>query len=187
LKLYYGVVLYLLVFCNNLFADSWPDPVVQSVSSPNGKFILTVKPKDNSLGENSAHASIYTFTDSEYTINKTFRLNNKVSPSTILITNEGVIYTFDNYGRLGSGYVVVIYNADGQLIKQYKLSDLYTDETKAKIKRTVSSTRWRSNISRPWTYSDVVCVRDSIGGSFMFSANTGEYEYSTTSVCELAL
>ncbi len=53
-------------------------------------------------------------------------LPNEVAPASALVSSDArFVVTFDNWGALGHGpHVVVIYDADGQLIRSLSLSDI---------------------------------------------------------------
>jgi hypothetical protein len=180
------VVLALGFIGKSALADSWPSPTVQSSSSPNGEFVLRVEPSED-WRTKKAVAFVFAFDGTKYTQKTTFKLTNEISPSKVLITDYGTIFSFDNWGELGLGYVVVVYSEDGEIINKYTLNQLYNEEVKDKIKQTVSSIWWRDTAALPWTYQDIVCVKDSIGGSFIFKSQTGEYSYSMVEGCRLAL
>jgi hypothetical protein len=179
------VVLAIGFIGKSALADSWPSPTVQSSSSPNGEFLLRVVPSED-WGNKKALAIVFSFEGTKYTQKSTFNMTNEISPSKVLITDFGTTFSFDNWGELGLGYVVVVYSAGGDILNKYTLNQLYDEDAIRKIKQSVSSVWWRDTTAPPWTYQDIVCVKDSIGGSFMFNSMNGEFTYSKGEGCRLA-
>lgn len=76
-------------------------------------------------------------------------LANRVAPMDVLVSAEGQrVITFDNYGNLGFGKeVVVFYDEKGDILKQYALEDILSEEEIQQVPRTVSSRWWRGKTS----------------------------------------
>ena len=180
------IVIIILFFYADALADSFPPPSILGVSSPNGAWILRVEPADN-WWEKPAEAYVFLFDGKKYVKQTPFTMNNRVSPSTVLITNEGTIFSFDNWDGRGHGDVIYVYKHDGTALKKYSLNDLYSESDILKFKRTVSSIWWRDLSSRPWTYKGIVCVKDALGGSLEFDTETAEYQYTPKDGCGLTL
>jgi hypothetical protein len=72
-------------------------------------------------------------------------LVNKVAPVQALVDDSGrYVVTFDNWHAVGFGNdVVVIYGADGRLIRSLALSDIVSSEHERLLPRSVSSIWWR--------------------------------------------
>jgi hypothetical protein len=49
-----------------------------------------------------------------------------VAPVDFFVSNTGEFVTLDNWNNRGYGAVLVLYRADGKLVRSYKLSDLFT-------------------------------------------------------------
>ena len=178
----------LILFAFGVNADSWNAPETKSSVSPDGRYLVRVEP-NWSQNKNAAYASAHAFMwdGKSYKLIRKFALRNYIAPSYILVTNNSTLFAFDDHGELGGDNAIVVYSLFGTVIKSYELNDLFPNEKIDKFHTTVSSIWWRDTKSPPWTYSDVVCVRDSSGGSFRINTLTGEYEYSNEQGCKLAL
>lgn len=180
------IVIFILYFCADALADSFPPPSTLGVSSPKGNWVLRVEPAEN-WWEKPAKAHVFSFDGVSYVKLAVFTMNNRISPSTILITNEGTIFAFDRWDGRGHGDVIYVYQNDGTALKKYTLNDLYSESDILKFRKTVSSIWWRDLSSRPWTYEGIVCVKDSLGGSLEFDTQTAEFKHSVKDGCELTL
>ena len=71
-------------------------------------------------------------------------LSNAVAPVEALVSDTGrYVVTFDNWHSLGYGpNVVVIYGAEGQLLRSFSLEDLLSEAELRLVFRTVSSRWW---------------------------------------------
>lgn len=175
----------LLLFVSSfVIADKWDSPSEMASASPNSKYVVRVVPPELNTGEKSI-ATLFVFDGVSYTELSRFPLRNEISPVNIVITNQGRVFTFDNWASMGFGeHVVAIYSSSGELKKTYRLEDLYGKEDFEKIKmnRSVSSIHWQCSSSRPWTHYDLVFVRDTIGGSFIFD-DDGGFSYKRKDGC----
>jgi TonB family protein len=147
-------------------ADSWSLPKSKKYYSPNKKYYLEVTPKklksqldyfedkiegrenagaQKGVTANRARAAFYARqADGGYTKKRAFPLVNEVSPVSALVSSNGdYVVTFDNWHGVGYGNdVVVIYRADGVLIKKFGLEDLLTEGDIETLPRSVSSIWW---------------------------------------------
>lgn len=165
-------------------ADSWQMPSEMASASPNAKFVARLTPAEINSGKKST-VSMFTFDGVSYINSSEFLVANERSPVFIVVTDEGDLFTFDNWGSLGFGdNVVAVYSANGELKKSYTLKALYSSDNFEKISknRSVSSIHWQCSDSRPWTHYGLVFVRDTIGGSFTFYKN-GTFKYETKNGC----
>lgn len=179
-------IIFSLILCGKTLADSFPSPTSLGASSPNGDWLLRVEPAENWV-DGSAVAYVFSFDGTSYIQKATFTTANRISPSTVLITDEGTVFAFDHWDGRGHGDVIYVYKYDGTVVKKYSLKDLYTEEDILRFSRTVSSIWWRDQSSRPWTYERIVCVKDSLGGSFEFDTQTAEFTYTVKDGCALTL
>src|SRR5262249_51852655 len=83
-------------------------------------------------------------TDGGYSKKWEFPLINEVSPVSALVTDDGgYVITFDNWHAVGYGdNVVVIYRANGALVKKFGLEDLLTEGDIETLPHSVSSIWW---------------------------------------------
>jgi hypothetical protein len=158
------VVTLLAIAAGNSSADSWALPTKQRYCSSNGKHCVDVDPKpiesqlryfDDGVKKadnpgagpskpRSAVATTFVRNGREYTRGRSFPLLNEVAPVDALVSGDGrYIVTFDNWHTVGWGdNVVVIYRADGSLIKKYSLGDLLSQKKVDRLPRSVSSIWW---------------------------------------------
>jgi len=136
-------VIYLsLIICVHLGADTWAPPEPQRYCSSNKNYCLKIIPGDSmhqcqgilsAVGEEGEYHEVWSTL-----------LANGISPVSVLISDQGdYVTTFDNWYRIGWGDdVVVIYGANGALIKKYGLEDILSEDEIEKIPRTVASRWW---------------------------------------------
>ncbi|MBA2733811.1 MAG: hypothetical protein H0U54_13070 [Acidobacteria bacterium] len=143
-----GCAIALLVFwCGSALADRWIIPKTRQYHSSNKQYYLEVVPKKSRLekAENLPQGTLFkTGADGKVREEWTIRLVNEVAPVSALVSNDGdYVITFDNWFGKGRGDdVIVIYGAQGRLIKKYALEDILSaDEIKA-VPRTTSSRHW---------------------------------------------
>ena len=124
-------------------ADSWIAPYEQDYYSANKAYYLHVVP-----GDGAPHA--------RGTLNEAARregddlrvwsaeLLNPAAPHKVLVADSGeYVVTFDDWGRVGYGdNVVVIYGAEGDVVKNFALEDLLTEEEIADVPHSTSSRWW---------------------------------------------
>ena len=58
------------------------------------------------------------------------------------MSNGGELVTLDNWHNRGYGAVLVLYHADGKLVKVYKLADLFPKSELDSFPQSVSSIMW---------------------------------------------
>jgi hypothetical protein len=169
--------------------DSWSGPTVKAVISSDGNRIVRVEPGESIgytvgfAGEPKGSFALATYYErapvaDAYQPYLQISLQNPVAPVDILLSDSGILVTLDNWHNMGYGFVVVIFDKDGKIVKSYKLEDLYTEENIAKISHSVSSRWWRCATSEPRIQSDSLRVTDTIGGEFMFDLHDGSFDYS---------
>ena len=136
-------IIYLhLMLCVHLCADTWAPPEPQRYCSSNKNYCLEIIPGDSmhqcqgilsAVGKKGEYHRIWAT-----------NLANAISPVTALVSDDGdYVVTFDNWYRIGWGNeVVVIYGANGALIKKYGLGDILSEDEIEKIPRTVASRWW---------------------------------------------
>ena len=142
-------------------ADSWEDPETQVVFSKNKQFRLTIEPAPEKevdafyAAENGKREAIKPNAkgklerkrpDSGWETVWKKPLANLIAPTDALISDDGqYVVTFDNWYSTGHGEnVIVIYRADGSLVRSMELTDLVPDYYTAQLYNSVSSVDWRS-------------------------------------------
>lgn len=139
-----GVFLALWGTASICMADDWLSPTKQTFYSENGRFAVTVVPKELE-GRRDPRAFFYAVgKDGQFQLSKAFKLVNEVAPVTALASNDGrYLVTFDNWFSRGHGNdTIVIYRTDGQLIRSLSLEDVLTAEDIKALPRSVSSIHW---------------------------------------------
>src|SRR6266481_8158173 len=117
-------------------ADEWPAPVIREAFSHSRAYFVRVLPGE-SFGDTVgfsgaakgpfATAEFYRLEkDKSYRLAATATLLNPIAPVEFFVTDRGVLITLDNWHNMGYGSVVALYSADGQPIRSYALSDLFT-------------------------------------------------------------
>jgi TonB family protein len=160
--------LFLSAISATCLADSWSLPVETTVFSQNGKFGVTIRPKAltsqldyfqdkvagrddaggvKGLSANSPHAEVFSVSAGGRTPIVRFALRNEVTPVSAVLSNDGAwLVTFDDWHSMGYGpNVVVIYRADGTVVRALSLEDILTSEDLDVLPRSVSSRYWAAD------------------------------------------
>jgi hypothetical protein len=139
------LLLYVAITAVTAEADTWAAPELTIVTSPDGGALLRITP-----GGPSATAIVMRFDDATRDYRKVaeFSLRNPQAPHQAVITNGGrFVVTFDDWGEIGrTENVVVVYRGNGQIVKAWSLSDIFSKEELKAFRSSVSSTWWRSEI-----------------------------------------
>ncbi|HEV3468040.1 MAG TPA: TonB family protein [Pyrinomonadaceae bacterium] len=146
-------------------ADSWALPEKRTYYSPNKRFAFEVTPKklesqlkyfsdkvegkpdagapEGSKG-NRCQGAFLVRRGNSYSRAAAFALVNEVAPVSALVADSGrYVITFDNWHAVGYGPdVVVIYRADGTLVRKLGLEDFLTEKDIETLPRSVSSIWW---------------------------------------------
>ena len=145
-------------------ADSWTPPARQLFLSPAKTARLTVIPREiasplayfddkvkgrepagqASGGERHARGIVERRTSSGWVTVWQGPLANEVSPVSALVSDDGThVVTFDNWHSMGFGLnVVVIYRADGTVVRSLRLEDILPTTYISALPRSVSSLEW---------------------------------------------
>ncbi len=143
-------------------ADSWMDPRTETTLSPNGNFRVTVEPTPEHLVD--AYYQREQTGQSVERPNATAKLERKgsgdrwetvwdaslanlIAPVHVIVANDGrYVVTFDNWYSSGHGEnVLVIYGADGSIVRSLQLTDLVPQMYKDSLSHSVSSIGWRKD------------------------------------------
>ena len=168
-------------------ADRWSvptDPVVKA--SSDARTLVRVMPADPKAEDGHAIAEWHRFNGSSYDRVSASPLLNRVAPVDIAVSNHGALVTLDNWGGLGHGKVVVLYAADGSVMAQYQLDQLYSASDMKRLPWSLGSIRWRCGASPAWIRDSdhSLFVPDSLGGMFTFDLDSGKFQYrSDTGSC----
>jgi hypothetical protein len=124
-------------------ADSWLAPYEQDYYSANKAYYLHVVPGD---GATPARGTLFEAASREGDDRRVWsrELLNPSAPHQVLVADSGeYVVTFDEWGRVGYGpNVVVIYGPEGDVVKNFALEDLLTEEEITRVPHTVSSRWW---------------------------------------------
>jgi len=173
----YLLVFFIIIFSNHSFADKWGSPEVTSALNQDSSIVVRVIPGKSYLNHdltNSkkafAKAQYFKWNGSNaYDIYQNITLKNPAAPIHILLANDGTLVTIDNWYSTGSGKVIVIYAPNGELIKEYELTELFPDkEDFDKLGRSVSSIQWRCLELQPNLRYGYLYVPHILGGSLRF-------------------
>lgn len=165
-------------------ADSWMPPAKSVTLSANGQFRFTSYPapnrkvdayfEDGAEGRRSARPNAEGRLERKRarggweTVWKA-PLANLIAPTDALVTNDGRhVVTFDNWYGTGHGEnVIVIYGADGSLVRSMMLTDLVPDFYMATLPQSVSSIQWRDGAEIDADGTAVAIDVFEPGGSFL--------------------
>lgn len=134
------------VLAGSAAADSWLAPYEQDYYSANGVHYLHVVPGD---GATHARGTLYREVGDKAEVEEVATewsrdLLNPHAPHQVLVADSGeYVVTFDEWGRVGYGdNVVVIYGPGGDVVMNFALEDLLTEEEIVEVPHTVSSRWW---------------------------------------------
>lgn len=162
-------------------ADSWAAPTPIVAASADGQRIVRIVPGEAG-GGSVARATYYLRDEAEdaYKPRRTIELANRVSPVNAYLNNDGALVILDNWGNVGYGTVIVMFDREGRRLASYELEDFYTEARLGEILTTVSSRWWRCPSVQPWINDGEFWVMDAFGGEFRFDLHDGSYEYQAS-------
>jgi hypothetical protein len=132
-----------------LDADSWLPPEPMAALSADASILVRIEPgvlpnRDASNQPHFATARFFRWGDQgNYQPYQQLSLRNKVSPLLIFVSNQGELITLDNWYNSGHSDLVVLYKADGSVLKSFGLSAFYTRQQLELLLHSVSSVQWR--------------------------------------------
>jgi hypothetical protein len=177
---YFATISLMLIFIfvsNSILADSWMLPSVKEYESEDKKIRLTVLPlvmRDRVIQSKCRIKLDRIINNLTWSAIWARNCVNDISPTNALVTNSGkYVVTFDNWYETGVGSnVVVIYNANGKLVRSFSLMDLMSQEKINQLPRSVSSIQWGFN---HYIHQDqetlVLNIADSSPGVLPFESN----------------
>lgn len=157
-----GIAVIMLCFGSAARADSWAPPERRETLSVNGQFRFTAYPASDGKvrafhkDEGKSHSAVRPSATGRLerkrarggweTVWKA-PLANLIAPTDALVTDDGrYVVTFDNWYSTGHGEnVIVIYRADGSIVRSMTLTDLVPDYYKDVLSHSVSSIFWRDH------------------------------------------
>ena len=137
MKQYFIIILSLLFF--QILAAQQIPPVPSSYLAQGGEYLAEIFPAKSRLQINSNAICyfykvkhLYTYEDYDATDRFQLIWQNslvyKDSPLDAIISRNGYLVTFDDYRHLGSDHSLVIYNLEGELLKDFKLEEFIPHE-----------------------------------------------------------
>ena len=168
-------------------ADDWAGPQVHEVFSPSRDHFVRVTPGESwgdTIGFKGAKKGRYATAaffaraaDGSYKPTATVTLLNPVAPVEFFVSNDGRLVTIDNWHNRGYGTVVVIYAADGALVKSYTLADLFSAEEIEAFSHSVSSIHWHDGPVYINTDQKTLYMMIRSGDDLVIGLETGRYAY----------
>ncbi len=169
-------------------ADEWASAQIREVFSKSREYFVRVIP-GKSIGDTVgfagaakgpyAEAEFYRREkDRSYHLASTATLVHPVAPVEFLVTDFGFLITFDNWHNMGYGEVVAFYSPRGNLIRSYKLADLFSAAEIDRFSHSVSSLWWRTQTLyvREGGRS-VYAALEPAGREMIFDVASGAYQY----------
>jgi hypothetical protein len=170
-----------------VLADSWPAPVVKEVFSKSRDTFVRVTP-GKSVGDTVgfaggskgvyAKAEFYSRRpDRSYALTNERVLVNPVAPIEFYVTDRGYLVTLDNWHNMGYGKVAAFYSPQGELIRAYELSDLFSTSEIDAFAHSVSSIWWRKELAYVRQDERTLYVMlDEKGSEAIFETETGAWQ-----------
>lgn len=130
-------------------ADSWPGPVVTEAFSKSRDWFGRITP-GKSIGDTFgfagspkgpyATAEFYRrHADRSYRLVAEKTLLNPVAPIVFFVTDRGYLATLDNWHNVGYGKIAAFYTPEGEPIKSFTLTDLFSSDELERFSKSVSS------------------------------------------------
>lgn len=150
MKILIGFFILFPLMVNTSSADSWSRPEEKIIESPNGKYRLSLVPGDYkkktpptiALEKLNHHVNEIVYKRAPV---------NEISPVEIYISDSGYVITLNDWLMSGFKHSFVIYDPKGNIIRDSRLEDMFSEEEiENKVKRTVSSRRWRYLGEKPY-------------------------------------
>lgn len=141
----------MIVFPMTLLADALAAPRVMIIASPSGDSIARIVPGSkgtvNQAAKNAECIVLkYDHRSDQYLPAAHWVLRNEVLPSLAALPDDGsYLVTVDNY--FDNENSVVLYGADGRVVKSWKLADLFTEDELAKFEMFSLQVAWHGGIS----------------------------------------
>jgi hypothetical protein len=172
-------------------ADEWPVPRIQNIFSSNGQYFVRVIPGmvvNAAAGTDKAHGEFYRRQPNRsYRLIADVELQNRVSPTYAIVTDDGYFVTFDDWFQIGIGHAIAFYQPTGVLIRAVTIEEMYTPERLSQIPRSVSSRWWRCGVfytPPAGVNEEALTVTEHFGGGFVLHPRTGTFDYRAgTAVC----
>ena len=117
--------------------------------------------------------------DKSIKLNNSFYLIDNRMPKGAYISDAGKLVTLDKMNSYGTGdNVIVVYNKDGKLVKNYSLKDIYDENNYSKFIETSSSFHWRCTEIKINIHSgNKLHIYDRIGGLLVVNMDSGHFSY----------
>lgn len=149
------VILLLHMVTSCASADLWAPPTPQTVSSPNGEFLLRSIPS-LSLDEKENKWSsmifiVYELNQASQDYRETSRFSVDGLPLELFINDAGdrIVTMDEHYGQGEGPRVVAIYDTKGRELKKWALKDFYDKKMFGKMLDDTSFSHWRGRAG--WT------------------------------------
>ncbi len=166
MKILIGTFILFLLMINTSSGDSWSHPEEQIVESPNGKYRLFLVPEDYkkktpptiALEKLNHHKNEIVYKKAPV---------NEISPVEIYVSDSGYVITLNDWLRSGYKHSLVIYDPKGNIIRDSRLEDMFTEEEiENKVEPSVSSRRWRYLGEKPY-FNDNSFVITTLWGTIL--------------------
>jgi hypothetical protein len=174
-----------MLFAPALHADSWPLPVVVTVTSPSSNYIAQVFPGSRGYGgyadaltNRQDNASVILSVRLEHGITKvvwTGKLVNPAAPVEVYVSDAGYLVTMDNWHQVGHGSIVAIYDPKGHLLRHWTLEELFKPEERRQLSYSASSIWWHPSNKAHFGVGDETntFVVPAVAKSFRFALTNG--------------
>jgi hypothetical protein len=151
---YFLIFILIAFFLEPLLADVWLSKRASSYTGRGGDFVAEIFPVNSRLKNNKPICFFYreNFIDyekEEYDPRNRFslvwdgELINDTAPNAALVSPNGYLVTLDEHAQLGKKHSLVLYNKNGDLVRDFNLTDLIPQDYIKKIPRTITSVNWR--------------------------------------------
>jgi hypothetical protein len=164
-----------------LLADSWLEPHDSAVASPDGSYLLRIDLSPTKVNSDTVRfntrAIWFQWTNGEQRYHKLHEipLPQFVAPVRTFVSDDGDVVMIGAWYGNTRGSEVWIYSAAGELVKEWKLTQLYSQNAFMKLPKSTSSIHWIA--SDPWIDGGRLLVPETLGGRFEFDLKNGKFVY----------
>lgn len=178
-------------------ADQWVRPTVVEVFSEDRGYFVRVIPGaaiEHVVGFGArpgdqfgpdvryARAEFYqrSVDGSSYMLTATTTLLNPIAPVAFVVANDGRLATIDNWHNAGYGVVVAIYTSSGEVVRSYRLQDLFSPAQIAEFPVSMSSVWWWEPPAYLRGDGGAIYLSARNGGELLVGLETGAFKYCET-------
>jgi hypothetical protein len=177
MKILISTFILFLLIVNTSSGDKWPLPEEQIAESPNGKYRLVLVPEDD-IKKTPPTITLEKIDQQKNEIIYKRAPVNESSPVDIYVSDFRYAVTLNNWLMSGYEHSLVIYDPKGNIIRDSRLEDIFTEqEIENKVEQTVSSRHWRYRAEEPYFNDNTIIITTLWGTSLNINLIDGKISH----------